>query len=30
MLSQPKWLEHNPQVKKTLKEKILGTFEIYD
>ena len=30
MLSQPDWLKHNPQVKKILKEKILGTFEIYD
>lgn len=30
MLSQPDWLKYNPQVKKTLKEKILGTFEIYD
>ena len=30
MLSQPDWLKYNPQVKKILKEKILGTFEIYD
>jgi len=30
MLSQPDWLNCNPQVKKILKEKILGTFEIYD
>lgn len=30
MLSQSEWLEYNPQVKKILKEKILGTFEIYD
>lgn len=30
MLSQPDWLKYNPQVKKTIKEKILGTFEIYD
>jgi len=30
MLSHPTWLKNNPQVKKILKEKILGTFEIYD
>ena len=30
MLSQPNWLDCNPQVEKILKKKILGTFEIYD
>lgn len=30
MLSYPEWLKYNPQVKKILKEKILGTFGIYD
>lgn len=30
MLSHPVWLKNNPKVKKILKEKILGTFEIYD
>lgn len=30
MLSHSEWLKNNPQVKKILKEKILGTFEIYD
>jgi hypothetical protein len=30
MLSHPVWLKNNPQVKKILKEKILGTFGIYD
>ena len=30
MLSHPVWVKNNPQVKKILKEKILGTFGIYD
>ena len=30
MLSHPEWLGYNPQVKRILKDKILGTFEIYD
>ena len=30
ILSHPEWLKYNTQVKKILKEKILGTFEIYD
>ena len=30
MLSHPEWLNHNPQVKEIFKDRILGTFGIYD